>query len=211
MTAHEVLKLIQHSPNGAVVCAPSFLTFLDHPGLLIQAYQSAGEKQIGLHFIRENQRISHAKDSARQTIMMWAGFLSLAGKEMDSYLDWMKHPHQEEPVQCVSICTENNCDAKGYATPDGFVVIAGSRISPKCTPKCPENALKLRAKYRSLIDDDFRLQESIRFSDIETATVFVRGRCCTTDASWKGLIDQIDMKRVGNIINASLEDAVTHE
>lgn len=75
-------------------------------------------------------------------------------------------------------------EATGKRTSEGFVVLAGSRISPECTKSCPDHVIKLREKYAGKIDDNRVLKADILFSSPSSAA-FVGGSSLSGNIKWK--------------------------
>lgn len=76
-------------------------------------------------------------------------------------------------------------EAKGRRTAEGFVVLAGSFISSKCTNSCPKHVLKLRESHKDKINSDYILTEDLLFTSPSTAAGFVGGASLSGMVNWK--------------------------
>ncbi len=75
--------------------------------------------------------------------------------------------------------------ATGKRTAEGFVVMAGSTISPELTRKCPKAVVKNREKYAERIDASWTLTADILFSSPSAAAGFVGGSSLSGNVVWK--------------------------
>ena len=76
-------------------------------------------------------------------------------------------------------------EATGKRTPEGFVVLAGSKISLSTTKSCPENVLKYREKYAGKIDAQGYLTTDLLFTSPSAAAGFVGGSSLSGNVMWK--------------------------
>ncbi len=88
----------------------------------------------------------------------------------------------EEPLLYIKT---TKVEATGKRTAEGFVVIAGSKISSAYTKSCPENALKLRKKYAAKITAGNRLKQDILLTSPSAAASFVVGASRNGLTAWK--------------------------
>lgn len=75
--------------------------------------------------------------------------------------------------------------ASGKRTSDGFVVFAGSVVSPIITKSCPERTKKDRKKYADRINENSVLISDVLFSSPSSAAGFVGGASLSGNALWK--------------------------
>lgn len=78
-----------------------------------------------------------------------------------------------------------NCQAKGYRTSDGFVLLKGSTINPKQTKTCPYTTISLRQKYADKINSDNQILEDILFTSPSAAASFVAAASVNGYNLWK--------------------------
>lgn len=76
-------------------------------------------------------------------------------------------------------------EATGKRTSEGFVVLAGSKISLSTTKSCPENVLKYRDKYAGKIDNQGYLTTDLLFTSPSAAAGFVGGSSLSGNVMWK--------------------------
>jgi len=72
-------------------------------------------------------------------------------------------------------------------TSEGFVLLAGSRVSLEVADYVPNGYKKLRERYAALIDDNGVLSEDISCSSPSAAAVFVIGKNANGLKEWKTL------------------------
>lgn len=78
-----------------------------------------------------------------------------------------------------------NLKATGRRTNEGFVVFKESVVTPELQKSCPENAVKLRDKYKTKIDGNNILLEDILFTSPSAAAAFVGGSSLNGNEVWK--------------------------
>lgn len=78
-----------------------------------------------------------------------------------------------------------NLKATGRRTSEGFVVFKGNTVVSALQKSCPENAVKLRERYKSKIDDNHILTEDLLFTSPSTAAAFVGGSSLSGNELWK--------------------------
>lgn len=78
-----------------------------------------------------------------------------------------------------------NLKATGRRTNEGFVVFKESVVTPELQKSCPENAVKLRDKYKTKIDGNNILLEDILFTSPSAAAAFVGGSSLNGNELWK--------------------------
>ncbi|MEA4900552.1 GIY-YIG nuclease family protein [Desulfitobacterium sp.] len=115
-----------------------------------------------------------------------------------------------EPVAAVKPTTEvstvpadepllyfnrTNLKATGRRTSEGFVVLKGSAVVEGLQKSCPENAVKLRERYKDKINADHILTEDILFSSPSAAAAFVGGASLSGNELWK-TSDGISLKNL---------------
>ncbi len=95
--------------------------------------------------------------------------------------------YEEEPKaeELELFCRGKNSSASGQLTTEGFVVFAGSKISPSVSKSCPDYVKKLRAEYQDKIGEDQSLLEDILFNSPSAASDFVLGYSSSGNLSWK--------------------------
>lgn len=76
------------------------------------------------------------------------------------------------------------CDG-GIRTPEGIVVLSGSKLREKPVRSCPKDAKANRRKYRDLIDENHILQADILFDTPSSAAKFVLLRSANGNTKWK--------------------------
>ena len=64
-------------------------------------------------------------------------------------------------------------NARAIRTPEGIVVLSGSKLREKPVRSCPKDAKANRRKYRDLIDENHILQADILFDTPSSAAKFV--------------------------------------
>lgn len=79
---------------------------------------------------------------------------------------------------------KNEIDAKGKITSDGFVVLNGSRISLKETPKCPDYIKNRRKKILEKYKDGI-LKEDLIYKSPSTSAAVVIGSSANGRVEWK--------------------------
>lgn len=90
-----------------------------------------------------------------------------------------------------------NYNARGRQVPEGFVVFKGSVINNELAPRCPDNISRLREKYKSKIDDNMTLMETLLFTSPSSAAGFVSGYSVSGNAAWK----TVDGKTINDLEN----------
>lgn len=80
--------------------------------------------------------------------------------------------------------TTRNSSAKGKLTNEGFVILAGARISPTETPSCPLSVRQYRKKYAEWVTADNVTQRDLLFSSPSSAGGFVAGRSVNGKEVW---------------------------
>lgn len=88
-----------------------------------------------------------------------------------------------------------NLKATGRRTNEGFVVFKESVVTPELQKSCPENAVKLRDKYKTKIDGNNILLEDILFTSPSAAAAFVGGSSLNGNEVWK-TADGVALKNV---------------
>lgn len=78
-----------------------------------------------------------------------------------------------------------NLKATGRRTSEGFVVFKGSAVVSALQKSCPENAVKLRERYKDKIDGNHILTEDLLFTSPSTAAAFVGGSSLNGNELWK--------------------------
>lgn len=94
---------------------------------------------------------------------------------------------QEGSSSQVFYCKRNNLEGKGVPTSEGFVLLAGSRVSLEVADYVPKGYKKLRERYATLIDANGILSEDIPCSSPSAAAVFVIGKNANGLTEWKTL------------------------
>ena len=90
----------------------------------------------------------------------------------------------ESPADQLLYCTQGKANATGKRTSDGFVVLAGSRISDTVTRSCPPFALKKREQLKNLVVGSI-LQSDVLFNTPSGASDFVCGSSTSGWVVWK--------------------------
>ena len=88
-----------------------------------------------------------------------------------------------------------NLKATGRRTSEGFVVFKGSAVVSALQKSCPENAVKLRERYKDKIDGNHILTEDLLFTSPSTAAAFVGGSSLNGNELWK-TADGIALKNI---------------
>lgn len=98
------------------------------------------------------------------------------GFPSDERVPWPRH-----------VGRHRGCLAFGRDAPEGFVVLAGSRIVPRGgeTPSCPESALRDRERHASLIGEGGVLSADVPFRTRSGAACFACGSSISGAAFWK--------------------------
>lgn len=81
-------------------------------------------------------------------------------------------------------CTVRGADARGRRTPEGFVVLAGSRLASTLTSSAPGAARKAREKYADRISDDYILQKDTLFNSPSGAAGFAGRASLNGNREW---------------------------
>ena len=76
-------------------------------------------------------------------------------------------------------------NARAIRTPEGIVVLSGSKLREKPVRSCPKDAKANRRKYRDLIDENHILQADILFDTPSSAAKFVLLRSANGNTEWK--------------------------
>lgn len=79
---------------------------------------------------------------------------------------------------------KSGIDAKAIITDEGFVLCAGSQLSPVTTKSCPAIAINMRNKYSGFIQD-WVTTEDILFSSPSSAAAFVGGSSLSGNEMWR--------------------------
>ena len=82
-------------------------------------------------------------------------------------------------------CVNENENANGVITCDGFVVRKGSLISSVVTDDCSEYVVKKRKQCKYLINGSTLLQEDVLFGSPTGASDFVCGTNTDGTVEWK--------------------------
>ena len=69
-------------------------------------------------------------------------------------------------------------------TDDGIVVLKGSHLAEELTRSAPKQVIRLREKYKELIDNSFVLSKDIRFTSPSAAAGFVGGASLNGNEYW---------------------------
>lgn len=75
-------------------------------------------------------------------------------------------------------------EATGQRTSEGFVVLAGSQLSPTMTASASETARRFRRQYAEQINDDFILTEDALLTSPSAAAGFVGGANLSGNITW---------------------------
>ncbi len=96
-------------------------------------------------------------------------------------------PSDERTPDSRHVGRHRGCLAFGRDAPEGFVVLAGSRIVPRGgeTPSCPESALRDRERHASLIGEGGVLGADVPFRTKSGAACFACGSSISGTAFWK--------------------------
>lgn len=81
--------------------------------------------------------------------------------------------------------TMNKYDAKCQIVKDGYLLLKGSYIASKTSPKCKSNIKELREKYSFAISKDFSLIDNILFGSSSAAASFIAGTSLNGKLYWK--------------------------
>ena len=76
-------------------------------------------------------------------------------------------------------------NARAIRTPEGIVVLSGSKLREKPVESCPPDALNNRKKYKGAIDENNVLHEDIVFDTPSSAAKFVLLRSSNGLTEWK--------------------------
>lgn len=90
--------------------------------------------------------------------------------------------------------------ATGRRTSDGFVVLAGSTLTPNLQPSCPGNVRRLREKYADKIDNNNMLTADVLLTSPSAAASFVGGSSLNGNVVWK----TVDGKTLKDVENSEL-------
>lgn len=82
-------------------------------------------------------------------------------------------------------CKRRNLEARGRPTPDGFVVLAGSRINKEVADYLPNGYKLLRDKYSDSINSEYVLEEDVLLNSPSAASSFVIGKNTNGLTEWK--------------------------
>lgn len=92
------------------------------------------------------------------------------------------NPIDNEPTLYFST---KRAEATGKRTPEGFVALAGSKISLSTTKSCPDNVIKYREKYAGKWDDQGYLTADLLFTSPSAAAGFIGGSSLNGNIMWK--------------------------
>ncbi|MGJ4851388.1 GIY-YIG nuclease family protein [Bacillota bacterium Meth-B3] len=128
--------------------------------------------------------------------------------EMEEYIDVAKEvmgilghrvfePYVENSTNALSVaqsaptvpaatlfCTRNGAQARGKVTSEGFVVLAGSKLSDHPTNSCPDSAKAARARYADDIISN-TLQRDVYFKSPSGASNFVLLASSNGNVEWR--------------------------
>lgn len=76
-------------------------------------------------------------------------------------------------------------DATAKQTNEGFLLLAGSKISKSVTPSCPTYTIELRKRYSHYYEPEYILARDLLFKTSSSASNFVKGASTNGKDSWK--------------------------
>lgn len=111
----------------------------------------------------------------------------------------LTHETVNEKNAPIFYCRRKGLEGKGMPTSEGFVLLAGSRVSLQVADYVPKGYKELREKYASAIDNDGILQEDVPCPSPSAAAVFVVGKNANGLTEWK-TVDGTTLKDYENTI-----------
>ncbi len=81
--------------------------------------------------------------------------------------------------------TSRTTDAKGKRTPEGFVVLKGSKINTRVSSSCPNNTKVEREKYQLIFGNSPILERDVLLNSPAEAACFVTGYSTNARTAWK--------------------------
>lgn len=90
-----------------------------------------------------------------------------------------------ESTNQILYCRRKGLDGKGMLTSDGFVLLAGSIVSPHVADYVPKGYKELREQYAGAIDNNGVLSEDVPCPSPSAAAVFVIGKNANGLSEWK--------------------------
>ena len=76
-------------------------------------------------------------------------------------------------------------DATAKQTNEGFLLLAGSKLSKSVTPSCPSYTIELRRQYSDYYEPEYILTRDLLFKTSSSASNFVKGASTNGKDSWK--------------------------
>lgn len=133
--------------------------------------------------------LTEEKESEMEEFISYAKIVigALGYKVFESLIAKKDKPESESSCKPEPLLyfRSSRAEATGQRTAEGFVVMAGSRVSFVLTKSVPEGVLRLREKYASEIDSTGLLKKDLLFSSPSAAAGFVGGASLSGYATWK--------------------------